>query len=302
MRERRYQAQAVAFAMDGLRSCGRALVQLPTGSGKTIVSLLAASCWSKQGGQRVYLITPSEEAVRQTELTARILGMRPALDIPGERASRHAHLILTTYASAWRRFQQWIGPKTLLILDECHHVNFDAPVNTDILNRFEYGLGLSATPWSKGCLSYFKRNKHTYRLSEAIAAGVNAQYAIKPWSEPVGGPYQMIYTNNHDYRESITKTLKSCDYAIYSKPSAREVIARFRRGGIQTIVVNRMLTEGFDLPRIKRLWIMRDTRSRIAAMQMAGRALRPFQSRTAEIFVHSDMTRELLHQALERAG
>lgn len=303
MRERKYQAQAIEFALDRLRSDGRSLIQLPTGSGKTLVSLRAAAIWLQRPRARVYLVTPSEETVRQTEITARILGMRPALDIPGasQMPSQYAPFVVTTYASAWRRFQRWTGNQTLLILDECHHVNFLAPVNADILNQFEFGLGLSATPWSKGCLAYFKNNKHTYKLSQAIADGVNAPYVIHEWADPVSGNYQMIYTNNQDYREAITRSLKSCDYAIYTRPLAREVIAKFRCGAIRTIVVNRMLTEGFDLPKVKRIWIMRDTKSRIAVMQMAGRALRAFQSRTAEIYVQSPLARKLLNQALERA-
>lgn len=302
MGDRGYQTQATAFALDSLQSCGRAVVQLPTGSGKTRVALRVAQAWLRGRGRRVYLITPSEETISQTVIAARLLGLRPMIDAGHEQASRHAQFIISTYASAWRRHEKWIAKSTLLLLDECHHVNFAAPVNADILDRFDYGVGLSATPWSKGCMAYFRKNIFIYSLSRAIADGVNAQYEIKPWTEPVNGSYQIVYTNRQDVRESLKRIMQSCDYAIYSQPRARDIISRFRTGAIKTIVVNRMLTEGFDLPAIKRIWIARDTKSRIAAMQMAGRALRAHKSRTAELFISSAQTRVLLDEALKRAG
>lgn len=302
MGDRGYQTQATAFALDSLQSCGRAVVQLPTGSGKTRVALRVAQTWLRGRNRRVYLLTPSEETVTQTVIAARLLGLRPMIDAGRQRASRHAQLVISTYASAWRRHEQWISKSTLLLLDECHHVNFAAPVNADILDRFDYGVGLSATPWSKGCLSYFRKRKFIYELTRAISEGVNSPYEIKAWSQPINGMYQIVYTNRQDQRESLKRIMQACDYAIYSAPRAREVISRFRTGAIKTIVVNRMLTEGFDLPAIKRIWIMRDTRSRIAAMQMAGRALRAYKSRTAELFIASEQTRILLNEALKRAG
>ena len=44
---------------------------------------------------------------------------------------------------------------TLLIYDECHHGNLDAPENLRLARSFRHILGLSATPWSRGCLDLF---------------------------------------------------------------------------------------------------------------------------------------------------
>lgn len=91
------------------------------------------------------------------------------------------------------------------------------------------------------------------------------------------------------------------DFAAYQAADARRTISRFRFGFLGTIVVNRMLTEGFDQPQIKRIWIARNTESQIAALQMAGRALRPYKEQAATIYVQSEQTRNTLISALERA-
>ena len=44
-----------------------------------------------------------------------------------------------------------------------------------------------------------------YALSRAISDGVNAPYEIKPWTEPVNGSYQIVYTNRQDVRESLKR-------------------------------------------------------------------------------------------------
>ena len=301
MQTRKYQQAAIDFSVGALSEGKRAVIQLPTGTGKTLVLLRVAE-HELRAGRPVYVIVPTDEAVQQVRHTALRLGLFPVLDTQGRKAPAQAPLVITTYSCAWHRYRRRLRTNTLCLLDECHHINFNAPVNFNILNSFQVAIGLSATPWSKGCLKYFDSNRYRYKLSQAITDGVNSQFEIKPWIEPSKGSYQIIYTNDADYRERLCGSLAGTDYAIHQRVNARKVIARFRHGILGTIIVNRMLTEGFDLPQIKRVWIARRTGSRIAAMQMAGRALRPYQGRIASIYALTSETRQLLEQAIAKAG
>ena len=159
-----------------------------------------------------------------------------------------------------------------------------APVNAALLSEFPLAIGTSATPWSAGCLRFFDGNRHTYGLSESIAAGHNAPTASRAGApQAVDSP--IIYASTGDDLREICQALRASDYAIYQRRNARQVIQRYRHAILKAIVVRRMLTEGFDNPQCKAVYIARDTQSRIAAMQMAGRALRPHKGKTATIFV-----------------
>lgn len=301
MTPRKYQQEAIDYCLEYLAARLRAYVQLPTGTGKSLVLMLIAKRWRAQG-RPVYIVAPTDEAVAQLHALARRLGLFAVLDTRMQKAPKSAPLVITSYSCAWRRYKQRIKKDTLCLLDECHHINYQAPVNAAILKSFEAAIGLSATPWSKGCAGYFGRNLYTYKLSQAVADGAICPFEVACWQEPQRGRYQIIYTNSGEYRTDLCSRLPQTDFAIYKRASARQVIGRFRRSNLGTIVVNRMLTEGFDLPQIKKVWIARKTKSRIAVMQMAGRALRPFQHQNAIIYAIDGQVKALLDRAIQKAG
>jgi len=298
---RAYQSDAVQYALDHLAGRKRCVIQLPTGTGKSLVLLYIARGWLRQG-KRVYLIAPSAETVAQLNLLTLFLGIRAVFDIGPEAAPSLAPFVITTYATAWRRFRAWVKPETLVLMDECHHVNYTAPVNLKILQSFPLAIGASATPWSRGCLAFFDGKRHVYRLSESIAAGHNAPYRIERWQAPQPVASPIIYTGNGEDLGQFCASLKSSDYAIYQRRNARLIIQRYRNEMIKAIVVRRMLTEGFDNPRCKAVYIARQTRSRIAAMQMAGRALRPHRNQEATIYAINRDLEKLVKFSFRKAG
>jgi superfamily II DNA or RNA helicase len=298
---RTYQRSAVEFALDHVAKRKRSVIQLPTGTGKSLVFVHIAMRHLKQR-KRVYLVVSTAEAVAQFHRLCLLLGIRAVLDIGADAAPSLAPFVITTYATAWRRFRAWVKPETLVLLDECHHVNFTAPVNLEILRSFPLAIGASATPWSRGCLEFFDGNRHVYRLSESIAAGHNAPYQIERWQAPQAQGSPIIYTDNGDDLRKICTNLKASDYAIYQRRNARLIIKRYRSDLLKAIVVRRMLTEGFDNPRCKAVYVARQTQSRIAAMQMSGRALRPHQGRKAMIFVINQELERIAKQAFRKAG
>ncbi|RYG18667.1 hypothetical protein EON82_22345, partial [bacterium] len=69
------------------------------------------------------------------------------------------------------------------------------------------------------------------------------------------------------------------DYVDYSRRDSAEVIRKYSDGELDVIVNVQMLTEGFDAPRTRTVFIARPTRSQSLVVQMVGRALRGKQAR-----------------------
>jgi superfamily II DNA or RNA helicase len=69
------------------------------------------------------------------------------------------------------------------------------------------------------------------------------------------------------------------DYVDYSRKNAQEIIERYQQDKKPDVLVNvEMLTEGFDAPHTRTVFIARPTRSEGLMAQMVGRALRGRQS------------------------
>lgn len=298
---RTYQSRAIDYALTRLCGKQRAVIQLPTGTGKSLVLLAIAKTWLRSG-RRVYLVVPTLEALTQFRRLSLLMEIRPVVDLGDRSAPRLAPLVLTTYATAWRRFRKRAVADSLLLLDECHHVNYAAPVNAKLLAAFPLAVGASATPWSRGCVQFFDGRPHVYRLSESIAAGHNAPYDIARWQTPQAIGQPIIYADVGSDLRAMCQSMRATDYAVYQRRNARQIIHRYRWALLKAIVVRRMLTEGFDNPQCKAVYIARPTQSRIAAMQMAGRALRPDQGRKATIFVIDEETRQFVKRAFRKAG
>lgn len=65
------------------------------------------------------------------------------------------------------------------------------------------------------------------------------------------------------------------------------VIESLRNGSIQVLSNCMVLTEGFDLPSVKTVVLARPTKSKSLYLQMAGRALRPFEGKQCIILDHA---------------
>ena len=79
--------------------------------------------------------------------------------------------------------------------------------------------------------------------------------------------------------EEFQKAGVHADYVTYDRPDAQAVISRFQeRKGPDVLVNVEMLTEGFDAPHTRTVFIARPTRSEVLLTQMVGRALRGTQA------------------------
>ena len=99
-----------------------------------------------------------------------------ALPVGLDKAEAHARstakIIVGSRNSLWGRLAKYPA-ETLLIDDECHHSNYEARENLRIVQRFQHVVGLSATPWTEGCLKVFGGGEKVFlSLSAAVQQGL----------------------------------------------------------------------------------------------------------------------------------
>jgi len=137
---RPYQQDAVR---NWLANAGRGVVVLPTGSGKTIVALMAL----EQIPVRTLVIVPTIELLRQWhDGIIQHLGLPPDIvGVVGGGERRLAPVTVMTYDSAAMP-QRALADYGLLVVDEVHHL--PAPTYRRIVAKTAapWRLGLSATP------------------------------------------------------------------------------------------------------------------------------------------------------------
>lgn len=301
MQPRPHQSRAIDFAIERLKGeSGRCLAQLPTGSGKSLVKALVGKHWHASG-RRVVVLTPSNVTVGKLFWELRRVGLKPEIDMGQKKAAPDSEVILGTYATAWHNASKFYDPTALLILDECHHCNEKAESNLSIYRRYNFIFGVSASPWSGSCLKLFEQH-FVYPLKESIRDGINCPFEIKG-DAPIGADkYQLVFCPTNQNARHFSRQMPASDYVVYDADDKTGRVIKFKEGKISTMMVNRMLTEGFDLPPIKRVWIQRDTDSRIMAYQMLGRALRPYGDAKAVCYVRHPETIKTLSSALSLAG
>ena len=120
---------------------GRGVVVLPTGTGKTLVALLAVA----HVGRPTLVLTPTIDLMNQWygELTA---GFGPPVGLLGGGYYDLQPLTVTTYDSAYLHLERWGNRYGLVVFDECHHLPGPSYQYAAIGCLAPYRLGLTATP------------------------------------------------------------------------------------------------------------------------------------------------------------
>ncbi len=138
---------------------GRGVVVLPTGTGKTLVALLAIA----YVGRPALVVTPTIPLMNQWygEMARAFSACRLALAADPANAKRQADsaigllgggyyefqpLTVTTYDSAYIHLERWGNKYGLLIFDECHHLPSASYQFAAVGAIAPYRLGLTATP------------------------------------------------------------------------------------------------------------------------------------------------------------
>jgi superfamily II DNA or RNA helicase len=251
---------------------------------------------------RVLIVVPSAPILQQ--FAARLASCTPHriyIEKAHKRAPPAARLVVASQQSLWERLAQY-DPATLCLFDECHHANFDAAENLAIAEKFAHVVGLSATPWSRGCEALFADAAHvSLPLAEAQDQGFLAPLQIEDWCDPEG-PHAIVFCGTNAEAEAKAAAHPGATWIGVNSGHVEQRIAAWRAGRHPVIYANRMLGEGFDEPRCARIWIDVESESDIRYVQMAGRALRSLPDKLARIHCRTQDIGMRLQRALVRAG
>ena len=269
--EREYQqravSQALAFFSKGRESV---LIESPVGSGKTIMGLMVIrSLQELQPDLKVNWVASRKHILEQTD-----------------RVNSEFFRCKINLVSV---FNDQPPQADLVVLDEAHHEATQSCLNMYAKTRNRLTLGLSATPLrtDKMRLS-FRETVRTCSIQTLIDQGVLAQYhsykmpywnvelaakvycqAPEKWGKTLA--FFSTIAECRKFAELLKESHISCE-TVSSVSRRDSQLEMFINGNLQVIANVSVLSEGFDLPELKSVFI-RDG-SRLPVIQMAGRGLR----------------------------
>lgn len=204
IKPRDYQLEAIQAVKD---NGWQGILEMATGTGKTITSLLIANEFYKEKG-RIFLaiIVPFTHLVEQWEENCIQMGFTRITSCFGSKRSwvnqlqadvrdfnlgiLDKHVAITTYRTAaseeFNNLIARIRGKSFLIADECHYFGVKT-LRDNKLGGAEGKLGLSATPerwWDEEGSDYIDRffggQVYEYGLKKAIETGALTEYVYHP--------------------------------------------------------------------------------------------------------------------------
>ncbi len=298
-----HQEEAIKVCAEAHRRArSRVLVQYPTAAGKTAVAIRVALLYLQRPFARVLIVVPTAPILHQfVQRLAACTRHRIHIEKAQQRAAVGARLVVASQNSLWDRLGAY-DRQTLCLYDECHHANLDAAENLKIAESFAHVVGLSATPWSRGCVRLFAdAARVVLPLATAQAQGFVAPLSIADWRTPEG-PHGIVFCSTNAEAEGLAAAHPGATWIGVNSGQVEARIAAWRAGKHPVIYANRMLGEGFDEPRVPGVWITAESDSDIRYMQMAGRALRALPGKRAHLYPRTPEIAARLRRALERAG
>jgi superfamily II DNA or RNA helicase len=287
---RPYQQRIVGKVVDlfttkGLRSV---LLESPTGSGKTVMGLLAARALQEQLGLKVGWVAMRRYLLAQAEEENRSRGIN----------------VEVAYISMFDR-----DPPTgldLLIVDEAQH---DAAQSMAVLHQKiqpRYILGLSATPFRsdrvKLCFDAVIKDAGIQTLIQDGYLSAYHHYTIPSFTtdevvkhylrdrEKWGRSILYFHTLDQAFRANKLLTEAGVRADVVTGSSDREQqLEDFRAGRLEVLSNCMMLSEGFDCPELRTVFVRPSCKG--LTIQMAGRVLRKHPSEPVKQIVQCTRTR-----------
>ena len=275
---RPYQARIVektirAFQHEGGQS---ALIHSPTGSGKTVIAYLTLTeilrqrLISKKGPVQIGWAAMRRNLLTQAEAENHKFGFGLKIH----------------YLSMFDK-----NPPKLdvLVVDEAQHDATTSMANLHGISTPELVLGLSATPWRADRVGLcFDKIIKDAGIAELIKLGFLSEYhhytipkytpeavAQTYLSDPDKWGKSVVFFHKEEDCQKLVQLLCAGGITteLVTHRSNREVqLSKFTTGETQVLVNMMILTEGFDCPDLKTVWVRPSVKS--CTMQMGGRVFR----------------------------
>jgi DNA repair protein RadD len=326
---RPYQTTAIESALQALTRSGSAVMQMPTGAGKT----KAATEIVQRANKPVWFVCHRQEIIRQTSEHFTAAGIAHGIISP-----RHAQTDDVVQIASVQTLANRIAdlPKPRLVIwDECHHVAAKSWAKIrDALPDAEH-LGLTATPErldGKGLDKWFaelvvgpsiksltpdylspfryfapsepdlrsaKLQAGDYRksdLEKAMNTPVLIGDAVGEYRKHTDGKRALVFCASVEASRAVVERFNAegvlAAHVDGSTPddARKAAVADLEAGRIKVLSNVEVFTEGFDLPAIDVVILLRPTKSLALFLQMIGRGLRTAEGKDhAVVFDHAGL-------------
>lgn len=281
-KEREYQTRIVNKVLKLYNKHNNIMIESPTGSGKTVMGMKILEAL----GKKIVWVTMRRNLLAQAEKSMNDLGIK--LDI-------HFDTIFgKSYPNA-----------DILVVDEAQH---DATSSMNFVYQQvkpKLVLGMTATPFRTDKLTLcFEKIVRDIGIQQLIRLGYLAKfehYNIPNWNpttvathylmDPIGyGQSVMFFHKYEQCQEAYTILRKGkirCDI-VTANTDRESQLAKFENGELDVLINMMVLTEGFDYPNLKTVFI-RDS-VKLPTIQMGGRVLRISDDNAVKKIVQSNQT------------
>lgn len=328
---RPYQEIAVSETLEALSRSGSAVLQMPTGAGKT----KAATEIITRAGKPIWFICHRQEIERQAASAFASAGVDFGIVSPRGKPEYWKPVQIVSVSTLTRRIKDLPLP-SLAIWDECHHVAAKSwAAIRDQLNGVQ-NLGLTATPerldgkglseWFAelvvgpstrelidGCylsdFRYFapsdpdlasaRLQAGDYRksdLDKAMNTPVLIGDAIAEYRKNADGKRALVFCASVEASKALVERFNAegipAAHVDGTTPADKRdaFVAALAAGAIKVLSNVEVFTEGFDLPALDVVILLRPTKSLALFLQMIGRALRRADGKDgALIFDHAGL-------------
>jgi superfamily II DNA or RNA helicase len=134
-----------------------------------------------------------------------------------------------------------------------------------------------------------------HQLADAVAASEVRADLVKTWEQYAKGKRTVVFAVNiklsKEYAEAYSNAGYVAEHVDGETPDAerKKILERFTKGEIQILCNCSIVTEGFNLPEMECVQIVRPTKSLSLWLQMVGRSLRIADDKTEAIILdHTD--------------
>ena len=255
-------------------TCGRrsrsALIQSPTGSGKTLMGLVCAAVMQNALGLRVGWCAGRRELLRQAERENEKFGLGVGL----------------TLISMFDRSPPQVD---LLVVDEAHHDGAMSMATLHSCIAPKFVIGLTATPFRRDrvklCFEKVIRSCSIQRLVDDGYLSRYRHFSVPSWAPAeIAAAYARERTR---WGKSLVffrtrKEAEACLLELLRLGVRAELVtgtsdrdrqlADFERSKVDVLLSMNVLTEGFDCPALKTVFCR--PASRAPTVQMCGRVFR----------------------------